>query len=197
MLDRRLNLVIPVDTDAGTVHVHSMPLHKDVFDRYFLVMSKAFALIFKEGLSVIAGPRVAARLIRAAAEQLGVWEDGEAPDGTVILGVKNGLMQEIWRLSNVLAPTEAGGWAPMPLADAVKRQIIDEDDADEVEGVICFFILISAMHKRRDVGAHLDSLQLWQARPTSLTLTEYLNSLPTSTTEDDITSKGNPSSIPG
>jgi hypothetical protein len=188
-IDRKLNLVVPVERAPGeTVYVHSMPLGREVFERYFLVISKAFAAIYNEGLGFVAGPRVAAMLVRRVAEDMKVWEGPE--------GVQAGLVAEWRRLSNVLAPT-AKGWDTIPLDQAIAQAFLDEDDASEVENAIAFFCLASAMHKRMELRAVLDGAsKLWGAHVTSLNSTEYPASLPTSTAAENTGAKAIASPIP-
>ena len=58
-LDNKLNLITEIETDdKATIFVHSTPISRDVFEKYFLVISKTFASIISEGLSFISGPRV-------------------------------------------------------------------------------------------------------------------------------------------
>ena len=42
-IDRRLNLVQPIETGSGTVYLHSVPLSREVWETYFLVLSKTYA----------------------------------------------------------------------------------------------------------------------------------------------------------
>jgi hypothetical protein len=173
-IDRKLNLVVPVERAPGeTVYVHAMPLGREVFERYFLVISKAFAAIYNEGLGFVAGPRVAAMLIRRVAEDLNVWDGPE--------GVEAGLVAEMRRLSNVLAPSPKG-WTQIPLQQAIDQGFIDEADASEVENAIAFFTVASAMHRRAELKDVLEGAsKLWGAHVSSLNCTEYTASLPTST----------------
>jgi hypothetical protein len=188
-IDRKLNLVIPVERDSGeTIYVHSMPLGREVFERYFLVISKAFATIYSEGLGFVAGPRVAAMLIRRVAEELKAWDGPE--------GVQVGLVAEMRRLSNVLAPG-ARGWETIPLQEAVDKGFINADDASEVENAIAFFTVASCMHRRAELRDVLEgSSKLWGAHITSLGCTEYSASLPTSTKDVTTGARAIPSPIP-
>src|SRR5215831_13634119 len=106
-ISRSLNLVVPVDTEAGTIYVHSTPISRDVFERYYLVLSKTFAQIYQEGLAAIAGPRVGFLLLRDVAQNTrGTNGAPNAWEGTD--GVANGLINEIRRLTNVIMPGPAG-----------------------------------------------------------------------------------------
>lgn len=175
-IDNKLNLVIPVDTAGGTVYVHATPISREVFEKYFLVISKAFAALYSEGLSVIAGPRVGALMLKRVAEDLGEWS---GPGG-----VEQGLMAEIRRLTNVIHSTPQG-WVTVPYYTALTEGVIDGDDVGEVEGILCFFTVASSMHKRDQLPSILDGIKrLWGAESTLLNSTEYGRSLQTSIEEE-------------
>ena len=173
-IDRKLNLVIPIDRDDGSrIYVHSTPISLAVFEAHYLVMAKTFAAIYNEGLGVTAGPRVAAMTMKKIAENLGVW----AGEG----GVESSLVNEMKRLTNVLAPG-ANGWETLPYGEAVKRGIIDEDEASEVENALAFFTIAYRLHRKTEREAILNGAsRLWGGEISSLGFTEFKASLPTST----------------
>lgn len=176
-ITRALNIAIPVETAAyGEVHVHAMPISRAVFERYFLVMGRAFTMVFQIG-GAASGPTVAALALREAARQIGQLD---GPDG-----VENGLFAEMHRLTNVAVSTPQG-WRTMQLLDARKSgpdgggPVLDDDDFAEVEGAISFFTLASRMQRGEVLTTTLDGmLSLWGAQTTSSNVTEYANSLPT------------------
>ncbi len=171
-IDRRLNLVIPIYQGEGdpVAWVHSTPLSREVFESNFLLVSKTFAAIHAEGLGEIAGPRVAKLVMgRIASGMMGGLESATA------------LMNEIRRLSNVLAIV-GGGWQTVPLQNAQEAGLLDEDDVPEVENALCFFTVLSGMHRREVLAEILPgAARLWGALTSSLGCTEYLDSLRTST----------------
>jgi hypothetical protein len=174
-IDRRLNLVIPIrrEDDAVTIYVHSMPISRAVFEDNFVLISRAFSMMHAAGLGHFAGPRVAAMIIKRVAIELGVWEGDN--------GVGNTLMNEIRRLTNVVVPVAGQGWRTIPFEDALRQELLTEDEASEAENAICFFTLASAMHLRRQVAGILDlAAGLWETQTSLLNVTEYANSLPTS-----------------
>lgn len=187
-VDRKLNLVVPVERDDGTtVHVHATPISRETFHQHFLTMAKAFSSIYTNGLGITAGPRVAALMIRKVAADIGPNE---------LTAVESGLMAEMKRLSSVIVPNN-GGWLPMPLDEAIAREVITADDADEVENAIAFFILASAMHKRAEAAIIVDeAVKLWSASTTSLSSTAFAGSLGTSTPPVSSGAKATQSSIP-
>lgn len=190
-IDRNLNLVLPIDTDTGTIYVHSMPISREVFEKYYRVISKVFAQIIAEGFaySLAAGPRVASVMLRETAKELGQWD---GPDG-----VENGLMAEIRRLSNVVMPTTEGGWSTIPFQEAITRKLLDPEDIMEAEGAIVFFTCNSSMHRRDQLKDILDGMvRLWDAQIISLNSSAFCNSLPISTVTDSSGETAPISSVP-
>ena len=185
-IDRKLNLVLTVErADGSIVHVHSTPIRQAVFAQYYKVLAKTFAQIYSGGYGVTAAPRIAAMLLKDVAAE----EGGRA-------GVQEGLINEIRRVTNVVVLGERG-WETLPLDDALKRDLLDEDDASEVENAVVFFIVASVMHKRAELRAVLDVVRgIWGGQLVSSTCTEYAASLPTSTAAASTGATATPSSIP-
>lgn len=198
-IDKRLNLVVPVygeevpKLDDGQpvmengqpvmdrpiiAYVHSTPLSAETVDRYFMILGQTFSAIFGNGLGVLAGPAVAMKLLRSIAREQKVWDDDPKAG---LVGVKNGVVAEIERLTTVSVP-DGSGWTPVPLAAAVERNFISEDDKAEVENAIVFFIVGSATLARAQRKEMLTAAaSLWDARISPLTSTEFTDSLKTST----------------
>lgn len=162
-IDKRMNLVIPIERDDGPIYVHSTPISQATFEQNFVAISRTFSRIYNEGLGVMAGPRIAALMLRQVAADTGADVSG--------------LMNEINRLTNVIVGGEI-----IPFDDAMRRKMLDDSEASEAEGAIVFFMVASSMHKRSDLPAiHAGMSKLWDAAFTSLNATEYRRSLPTST----------------
>lgn len=175
-IDKRLNLVIPVETESGTLYVHSSPLMTQTFEAYYLVLARAFSEIYRGGLGWQTGPRVAMMIIRDVAK-------GMNPAGTTGFSddVELGLIGEMKRLTNV-AVLGPAGWANIPYTEATAKGLITQEDASEVENAVAFFIVASSLNKRSEVPTIVTSAaKLWGGLTTSLNCTEYAASLPTST----------------
>ena len=115
-LNERLNLVLPVDRDGTTVYVHSTPISREVFERFYLPIAKTLAKVGTNDLGMVSGPRVAALILKDAAKECGMWE-GEQ-------GVERGLLPEIRRLTNVVA-FGPDGWRPFPFDKAISEKFFD------------------------------------------------------------------------
>lgn len=174
-INKSLNLVIPI-TDAEdkiTAYVHSSPISSDVFDAFFLPIAKTFSSIYGQGLGMLAGPRIADKLLKKISIEMDVWEGPT--------GVQAGLVSEIHRLTNVLTVGKSG-WETLPFGVAKSKGIIDSDDAAEVDAALIFFTVCSVMHRKSDVPGILGgAMKLWGAQIESLNSTEYINFLTKST----------------
>lgn len=186
-VDRKLNLVVPIERPEGMIYIHAAPISREVFDRHFLVIAKTSADIFNQGLAFTTGPMVAALMLKKHAEKLGVWDGDD--------GVKVGLMSEIRRLANVIAPS-GSGYAALPLDVALAQNQIEEDEIAEIEGELVFFTSESCLRKRAQLPMFLAAMhRLSGTSSTSLSATEFAGSLQISTTEGSTGKKAKASSI--
>jgi hypothetical protein len=179
-LNRKLNLVVKVESDRGTLHVVAQPVPRSVFEDNFLIMCRAYSMVYSNGLGLVTGPQAAPLLIKLAAKELEQAEKGDM------------LIQEIRRLTNVLAPSSngVGGYEVIDFMDAVRRHLIDEDAAAEIEAAICFFTLAYRAGSHRQMTAATAGLDLfWGAETSALTISDYQRSLPMLTTEEDTGTK--------
>lgn len=169
-ISRSMHLIIPVDTEMGTAYIHSVPISKEVYREHFFILSKTFSAIFSEGLGVVAGPRVAYLMLEHICEKDKIWE------GTT--GVRNTLVNEIIRLSNLVYPVEGKGWDTKPLEVALDREIVE---LDEVIGELVFFTCVSSINKPAQAQGLMKEVNgMWNSQTTSLSLTDWMRSLPTS-----------------
>lgn len=171
-INQSLNLVVPVDSAEGEIYFHSMPLHREVFQKYHFVICTTFTRLLVNGMEMT-GAKVAAMTLEEVAKEQGKWEGKD--------GVQNGLMAEIARITNVLCLTETG-WESLDVETAVSRGYVEEEDWQDAKQRIVFFILICAMTRlqvRNDLLMILN--ESWQTQTTSSTCTEFAASLPIST----------------
>lgn len=166
-INRAMNLIVPVETDAGTAYIHSTPISKEVYKEHFFILSKTFSMIFSEGLGIVAGPRIAYLMLEKIAQEKGIWDSAN--------GVKNTLVTEIIRLSNLVYPSEGKGWDTKPLDVALDSGVVE---LDEVIGEIVFFTCISAINKPDQARGLMSQVSgLWSSATTSLGLMAWIDSL--------------------
>lgn len=205
-INRQLNLVVQIEREDAPVYVHSMPVGFQIFERYYLVLTKVFAAFSREGLSIIGGPRAAWYMLRDVAVATvrlpgQSWWEGED-------GVEMGLMPEIVRLSNVLRP-QGNGWQTVPLQNVLdeidafeqqptqKRPCLTREEAMEALNQIAFFTVASRVPPPADREKFIvGGARLSNALTTSSTPTEFAASLRTSTTDEPSGEKATPSSVP-
>jgi hypothetical protein len=168
------NLAIPVqETDTRVLWIHSKPVSKEIFKKFFMPLSKAFSQLHAEGINVLAGPKVAAYLLEEIAENMG--------QGAII---RAGFINEIRRITTVCVLGDKA-WETMPLEVAAKRNKMSEDLVDEATAAAVFFTLnwhgLPRQARKMMIQMAAD-LHNWQL--TSLDSTAWADSLPISTTEE-------------
>lgn len=174
-IDRHLNMVIPVfDEHDRVIYVHSTPISRASFDMNYRIIGKAWNAVYAGGFGVMAGPRIAKKLLEETARKDDIW-DGPG-------GVENTLINEIYRLTNVIVPAKApGGMEILPWHEALKDGWMSEDDQAEVENALVFFTLNSAMLRGKEKPILETAVKLWGAQITFSNSTEFKNSLLTLT----------------
>lgn len=174
-IDKSFNLVVTLDRDddSGRLYVHSKPIPGDVFDRYYLIIARAFGEIYNSGMGgLTAAPRIAALMLRDIGKSMGMWDPQPGGDP--------GLLAHIRRLSHVIVP-DGSGWGVVTLQEMLDKKALDEEDVSEVESVIAFFICGYAMHHRINRREILEAaVHPWSGRITSLNAMEFRDSLQTS-----------------
>lgn len=169
-ITRAMNFIVPVETELGTAYIHSTPISKEVYKEHFFILSKTFSLIFSEGLGIVAGPRIAYLMLEKVSQDKGVWDSAN--------GVKNTLVNEVIRLSNLVYPVEGKGWDTKPLDVALDSGLVE---LDEVIGEIVFFTCVSAINKPEQARGLMSQVSgLWNSATTSLSLMAWIDSLVTS-----------------
>lgn len=175
-IDKNLNFTFPIETLSGTMHVYSVPIGRNVFEQYYAELGAVFTKCFSSDDAkhiALTAPQLAYPALKRASIDAGTWDKPS--------GVKNGLIQEIVRLTSV-AMVSGKGWETLPMDVALKRNLLDEDAEAEVLSNLVFTCAISKVAPKALAGTFLEmasSLRSWQF--TSLDFTEYLNSLKTLT----------------
>lgn len=183
-LNRKLNVVLPpFVTDKGLVHVYSSPISLPVFREHYRMLGRTFTEVQRLGYGPITGPSLAGYVFRDEAKAYGDEAHSEM------------LINEVKRLSFVVYPNDTKGWANMPFVEAVKRNILTEEQGDEAENFLVYFTCASWIRLPSEAIA-MDSLRtLWKAQIISSTVMEFMNSLPTSMPEDS-TGETQPTPLP-
>jgi hypothetical protein len=195
-LNRKLYFVIPVEvSDTKTVYVHCAPILYETFQQYYRPLCRVFNRILSDGIGDIAGPGVASFMLEEEAKAMNMWDGAD--------GVKKGLIEEMYRLANVIQPS-GKGWEAIPYAEG--RGSLSEDDQRSVEHLLTFFTVVSAVAEKAKRKIHLEVASLiWTVRVESLDATAFIAGLQTSTkdepsaTDEKATTRPafSPSSIPG
>jgi hypothetical protein len=180
-IDKRLNLVFPLGDEGTALQVHSTPISREIYERYWAVINRALTYAFASAGT--RASRIASLALKDVSEQTDVWEDKKQPNGDIKPGVKNGLLAEIRRLTNVIVYDATNGWGTIPLDVAAQQGKLDADEQTEVESAIVFFTLASWGMDKTDLAefAKTTGFGIRKAQTTSSNSTEWARSLPTST----------------
>lgn len=166
-INQKLNLVLPLADDAI---VHSAPLSRDVFDMNWQLFAKSWTMLEGGEIGLTAAPAVAAKALKQAAD-----ENGGSDSRKV-----EAVFAEIKRTASFIRPSADEGYSPVPLATAVQKGWIDEEDTDAVLNSLVFFTLASrVLSKSRKSFIFRFLPALHGAEMTSLNATEWAASLAT------------------
>jgi hypothetical protein len=191
-IDQQLNLVQTLSREGEPdIHIHSMPLARPVFESNYRIIARAHAELFGHGpaYAISSGPRIASLALKDAGRQIAAERGIEGDGGAVAL------LAEIRRLSNVLAPGQAG-WDMLPVDAALQKGVLSAEEWTDAESVIVFFILLSAMTRRALLQNLLASMaSVVGAQIASQNVTEFAASLPILTPNEPI-QKAVVSSVP-
>lgn len=171
-INEAMNLVIPIvgRDDEVIGYVHSLPLSRSAFEAHYRLLSLTFAELLSQGYGELAGPRVAALILRDIAKSKDI--DPEP------------LLNEMRRLTCFIRPG-AAGWEQVPFQEAVARKMIDEDDAADVLSAIVFFTVGSVMLPKNRAGDILNSvMRIWGASLSPFSPSGLIASLTTSIATD-------------
>lgn len=171
-LNRKLNIVLPpFTTEKGQVYVYSSPISLPTFREHYRMLGRTFTEIQRLGYGPITGPSLACYIFRDEAKAYSDEAHSEM------------LVHEVKRLTFIVYPGPTG-WSNMPFVTAIKQGILSEEQGDEVENFLVYFTCASWIKLPSEAIAMESLRTLWQAQITSSTVTEFMNSLPTSTTEE-------------
>lgn len=181
-----LRLVLPIRADAnGTASAwaYHTPISMQTFEANYRVLAATKAALFAQGprYAFEVGAQVAALHLRDAgrrdaADRLDLDASGNPGDGGI-----GALIADLHRLTTIAAPA-AAGWEQVPLAIAMQRGVLDADDVREVENALVFFTCAFYLTPRAQRSATVGLVaSVAGGSTTSLPLTDWIASLPTST----------------
>ena len=176
-VDEKLNLVISVADDDGQTafYVYSAPISREVFEANFRSLSLTYAEITaREANYLSVGIRCASLTLKDVAASEAARKGRQGDGGAAAL------LAEIKRLTTILAPSP-GGWETLPVPDAIRAQVLTDEEWSEVESAIVFFTgayWLAPIRRRKEVVTALCSMLGWQA--TSSLPSEFAAGLPTS-----------------
>jgi len=188
-----LNLVLPIRSDENGAQLYAFhtPISREVFEANYRLLGAVKANLMSKGpaYNVSSGPIVAALTLKDEGRK-DAADNGENGDGGA-----SALLNELKRLTVVLAPTSAG-WETLPIDAAISQGYIDAEEWSETESAIVFFTCLCAMARRADkANFAAGAASILRGSITSSAAMAYAVSLPSSTTSATSASKA-ASSVP-
>jgi len=192
-INAALNLVLPIRSgEDGTalLYAYHTPISRDVFEANYRIISATKGELFagmghsekrRMAQSLSDASRIATLTFKDEAKRDAI-EHGFDFDNPESPPPGYAFLAELERLTLVLAPT-ANGWEQIPVAVAIGRKLIDQDEWAEVLSSIVFFTCGLSMvpkNGRMDTATFLALIVTGSI--TSLPPTEWTVSLPKSTT---------------
>jgi hypothetical protein len=192
-IDRRLNLVLETEAPDGTpVHVHSVPISRAIWEANYRLITKTVVTLYGDGLAPGAATRVAMLYLKDTARSM---DDAGLGQPLAFNRAMTALLNEIWRLSNVLMINKSGGWEALPFQEVMDKKLLDDDTMSEVENTLVFFTLASWFHQDRERQDLYTLMKAYGAQIVSSDITEFQSSLPTWTRDGNSGATGTASSI--
>lgn len=168
-INKKLNLVIPIESDGKTIWFYSSAISREIFEANYLLLVKTLSNLYYNGIGPGMAPRVAMLALKDIAKDMNDKIDVSMP-----------LIQEIYRLTFVLMedPSVGNKWRTLPYLEVKNKKMVDEDVLSEVENALVYFTVASAVHLKSELPTVISGLnQIWGAQTTSLSTMEYCNSL--------------------
>jgi hypothetical protein len=169
-IDKKLNIVLEVEQeDKSIIYVHSSPIARPVYEMHYMFLAE----VVNELYTRLRNPLMAARVCHLTMKEI---SDSDSKYNKV----PETLFADVWRLTNVVLPSPEG-WKPMPFYDVMQRQLLSDEDLEEVKSFILFFTAASWVHGRKERTGLYQFLTASGVQTTSLPFMEFVRSLPTST----------------
>lgn len=173
-LERDLAVVFTLD--SGKV-VYSKPVARAVFEKNYLALAKVYSAIQDQGL-MSTGSSIAARMLKE------LQASGQTDADLFLADIHQRTMIGIYVEPKIEGTV--GTYEQVMMADAIRRNLIDEDDVSEVENLMVFLIAASYLAGTKSIAAIVTqwAIGMRKAQRTSSTFTVFLNSLLTSMQEE-------------
>ncbi len=174
-IDKRLNIVLEVPREnRPSIFIHSVPIGTNVYEANYRLITKTAVAMYGDGLAPGACSRICALALRSTAQEM------DAGGGDTYRSGAESLLQEIWRLTNVLMPGPRG-WETVPFHEVIHNNTLEEEQIKEVQNILSFFTVASWFHRESERKDIYEILKKFGAQIVSSNVTEFSSSLPTST----------------
>jgi hypothetical protein len=187
-----MNLALPFGDGMIAYHV---PIDRAVYELHYAVINATKAALSRKGIhyQMGSGPRIANLVLKDEGFKDAAERQSFDAKGNVVDDRTPALLEEIKRLTMILAPG-ATGYENLPVDVAIAQGKIDAEDWSELEAQICFFmchVMPTKKASRVSIAAATASVLNGLIAPSPITA--YIASLQTST---KVASTANPASSP-
>jgi hypothetical protein len=188
-----LKLVLPLREDAKGVQVYAYhtPISREIFEANYRLLAATKAELLVKGMPYFmgVGPTIATLALMDEAKKDSIALNNLDHEGKPDCRTAKALLEDLKRLTVVLVPTE-NGYKDMPIDAAISSKKIDMEEWLEVQANIVFFTCCYSLVKNSDKQAiAISAASHMMGLVTSSAPMEFINSLPTSTTEETSESK--------
>ena len=185
-INEQLNIALPIryDDKGPTLYAYHTPISREVYEANYRVLAATKSVLSSKGAHFLmdAGPNIAALTLRDEGRKDAAERGEFDAQGNPLDGGAEALLMELRRLTSVVVPS-AKGWDTVPVDVALNKAKIDMDEWKEAESALTFFTCHYAPASRKDRERIAQATaSLLGASATSSTLTEWIDSLTTSTT---------------
>ena len=152
-----------------------------------MVLAKTWSAFLQNSLDPRTAPSVAALVLKETAKTTTRYPGVNWWDGSDGVGGESGLLAELTRLSNVIAPSGESGWSTITLRDAIDKTIITAEEKAEVLSLLTFFTVASQMPPKPDRKTIIQGMAaIYELQLILSNSTEFANSLKMSKTDENI-----------
>jgi hypothetical protein len=175
-----LNLALPV---GDGLTAHHTPISRAIYEQNYAVINATKAALSRKGIhyQMGSGPRIANLVLKDEGLKDAKERESVDANGNVIDERTTALLEEIKRLTTILAPGVAG-YENLPVDVAIAQGKIDAEDWSELEASLVFFTChVMPARKLNRAGISKATASVLDGSITSSSPMEYAASLPTST----------------
>ncbi len=173
-IDDNLNLVLPLRSHEAVrkdaegkeireevvdLYAFHTPISREVFEIHYRILAATKAALLGKGLqfAYLSGAQIATLRLKDEGLQEAAERGSLDRNGKVFDDKTPAFLGEIRRLTLILVPTDHG-YEALPVDVCLQRNLIEDEEWQEVESAIVFFTALSSMTPRKHRTQVMESL---------------------------------------